>query len=391
MIRRDEIEAILSSLVSINTSNPPGNEAALALFIRDFLCGQGAREEDFHLIQHSEERASMVFCLPGTNPTITLGFAGHLDTVPPGNIDGWRNDPFTPVQREGFVYGRGTADMKGGLTAMIGLCLRYIREGPPPVNLRFFFTADEEASGLGIQAVREAGWFETASFLVVCEPTDGHPGLCEKGIGWYDFKIRGKTSHASMPEAGVNALELGHEYLKAVSREIAALAEESPLLGRNTCSVTQCSAGVKINVIPDRADFSVDIRLVPQPGAGQEQVETILRAAAAGYERNYPGLFINWECRDRRPALESDAGHPAVAWLIRSCAEDAGKQPVGIYYFTDASLVIPHYGTLPFIIMGPGKSAECHCPNEKIAPESIEELIVRYYCFAEALRPEWFT
>jgi succinyl-diaminopimelate desuccinylase len=194
-----------------------------------------------------------------------------------------------------------------------------------------------------------------------------------------------------MPEAGVNALDLGHEYLKTAGREIATLAEENPLLGRNTCSVTQCSAGVKINVIPDRADFSVDIRLVPRPGTDQKQVETILRSAAAEYERNYPGLSINWECRDHRPALETDAGHPAVAWLIRSCAEDAGKQPVGVYYFTDASLVIPHYAALPFIIMGPGKSAECHCPDEKIAPESIEELINRYCRFAEELRPEWFT
>jgi succinyl-diaminopimelate desuccinylase len=228
------------------------------------------------------------------------------------------------------------------------------------------------------------------SFLVVCEPTDGHPGICEKGLGWYDFTIRGKTSHASMPEEGINSLELGWEYLKEIKREIAALPGGNPLLGGNTCSVTQCSGGVKINVIPDQTDFSVDIRYVLRSCPAGEGMEDIFRDLAAEYERKYPGLSIRWNCRDRRAALESDTGRPAVAWFIRSRAEEAGKQPKGLYYFTDASLVIPYYPALPFIILGPGCPGECHCPNEKIAVESIEESIECYCRFVEQARPEWF-
>jgi succinyl-diaminopimelate desuccinylase len=379
-----EIGDILFSLLRTDTSNPPGGEKALALFIQNYLRDHGMPEEGIHLIRHSADRASLVVCLPGRNRDLTLGFAGHLDTVPSGNIADWHGNPFDPVQRDGMVYGRGAADMKGGLAAMIALCLSYLRRGPPPVNVHLFFTADEEAGGIGIRTIREAGWFENVSFLFVCEPTDGRPAVCEKGLAWYDFTVAGKGAHAAMPNEGLNAIELGYACLGGIKQKIQRLTKEHPLLGNNTFSITQMSGGIKINVIPDQACFSADIRLVPP--ADQDTVEEIFLAAAREYAEAYPGLSVRWKRRDYRTALETDSNHPAVAWLTGTC----GKKPAGIYYFTDASLVIPYYPRLPFIIMGPGNPGECHRPNEKIAPPSIEQTAGRYYQFIETADPEWF-
>ncbi|GHV77420.1 peptidase M20 [Spirochaetia bacterium] len=383
-----EIKDILFSLLRVNTANPPGNEAALALHIRDFLLSRGAKADAFRFLEHGNGRGSLAFRIKGKNPAVSIAFAGHLDTVPAGNPADWSADPFEPREREGFVYGRGTADMKGGIAAMLALCVSWLRKGPPPVDILCFFTADEESAGTGIKALCDAGLLENLSFLIVAEPTGLRPAICEKGLAWYDVRVKGKTSHAAMPGKGANAIELGYAYLERVKRRVVSASPRSPLLGKNTFSVTQAQGGVKINVIPDQAVFALDIRLLPGPALDWEGVETLFREEAGRFTAAHPGFSVTVERRDCREALKTDPRHPAVKWFLRSPC--AGK-PIGVYYFTDASLVIPRYPALPFIIFGPGDPAECHCPDEKIPLASVEEAAAQYYCFVDQLRPEWFS
>jgi succinyl-diaminopimelate desuccinylase len=383
-----EIRDIFFSLLRVNTSNPPGNEAELALRIRGYLLGQGANARDFHFVDHGNGRGSLVFRLRGTNPAVSVGFAGHLDTVPAGNLADWSSDPFEPLERDGLVYGRGAADMKGGLAAMLALCVSWLRRGPPPVDIVCFFTADEESAGAGMNALYDAGLLENLSFLVVAEPTGLRPALCEKGLAWYDVTVRGKTSHAAMPEKGANALELGYAWLNRVKRKVVSAAKADPLLGRNTFSVTQAQGGVKINVIPDQAAFALDIRLLPGKAPDWEGVETLFREEADRLGAAHPGFSAVWERRDCRAALQTDPGHPAVRWFLE---QGKNGKPVGALYFTDASLIIPRYPRLPFIIFGPGDPAECHRPDEKIPLASVGEAAAQYYCFVDQIKAEWFS
>jgi succinyl-diaminopimelate desuccinylase len=383
-----EIRDIFFSLLRVNTSNPPGNEAELALRIRDYLLSQGAGERDLCLVDHGNGRGSLVFCLGGTNPAVSIGFAGHLDTVPAGNRADWSSDPFEPLEREGMVYARGAADMKGGIAAMIALCVSWLRRGPPPVNLICFFTADEESAGTGISALCDAGLLENLSFLIIAEPTGLAPALCEKGLAWYDVTVRGKTSHAAMPGKGSNAIELGYAWLNRVKRRVISASGRDPLLGKNTFSITQAQGGVKINVIPDQAVFALDLRLLPGDALDWEAVETLFREQADRFGAAHPGFSAVWERRDCRAALQSDPGHPAVRWFL----DRGGKgKPIGVYYFTDASLIIPRYPKLPFIIFGPGDPGECHRPDEKLPLSSIGEAAAQYSCFVESVRAEWFS
>jgi succinyl-diaminopimelate desuccinylase len=382
-----EIADIFFSLLRVNTSNPPGNEAGLALHIRDYLLSQGAGEGDLRFVDHGNGRGSLVFRLGGMNPAVSIGFAGHLDTVPAGNRADWASDPFEPLEREGMVYARGAADMKGGVAAMIALCVFWLRRGPPPVDLVCCFTADEESAGMGMSALCDAGLLENLSFLIVAEPTGLAPALCEKGLAWYDVTVRGKTSHAAMPEKGANALELGYAWLNRIKRRVVSASGRDPLLGKNTFSITQAQGGVKINVIPDQAVFALDLRLLPGDALDWEGVETLFREQADQFGAAHPGFSAVWERRDCRAALQSDPGHPAVRWFL----DRSGKgKPIGVHYFTDASLIIPRYPQLPFVIFGPGEPGECHRPNEKIALASIVEAAAQYRCFVEQLREEWF-
>jgi succinyl-diaminopimelate desuccinylase len=388
MLSSAEIRDIFFALLRVNTSNPPGNEAELALRIREYLLGQGARARDFRFVDHGNGRGSLVFRLGGTNPAVSVGFAGHLDTVPAGNVADWSSDPFEPLERDGLVYGRGAADMKGGVAAMLALCVSWLRRGPPPVDIVCFFTADEESAGAGMSALCEAGLLENLSFLVVAEPTGLRPALCEKGLAWYDVTVRGKTSHAAMPEKGSNAIELGYAWLSRVKRRVISAAKANPLLGKNTFSVTQAQGGVKINVIPDQAAFALDIRLLPGTALNWEGVEALFREEADRLRAAHPGFSAVWERRDCRAALQTDPRSPAVRWFLE---RSKNGKPIGTRYFTDASLVIPRYPRLPFIIFGPGDPAECHRPNEKIPLASVEEAAAQYYCFVDQIETEWFS
>jgi succinyl-diaminopimelate desuccinylase len=311
-----------------------------------------------------------------------------LDTVPAGSLADWSSNPFEPLERDGMVYGRGAADMKGGVAAMLAFCVSWLKKGPPPVDILCYFTADEESSGMGIRALCDAGLLENLSFLIVAEPTGLRPAICEKGLAWYDVTIRGKTSHASMPGKGANAIELGYAWLEGIKRKVVSASRADPLLGKNTFSITQARGGVKINVIPDQAEFALDVRLLPGKAPEVKGLETLFREQADRFSSAHPGFSATWKLRDCRAALQSDPRHPAVKRFLEL---GGNRKPIGVYYFTDASLVIPRYPKLPFIILGPGDPVECHRPNEKIPLSSIGKAAAQYYYFVDQIETGWFS
>ena len=374
----DALGQILSELICVDTQNPPGNEETLVEKILAMLAGRGAPAQNPRILRHGGGRASLALCLPGKDETVRIGFAGHMDTVPAGSLGAWDSPPLVPTARGGRIYGRGAADMKGGVAAMLAVYLHYA-QNPPPMTLEFFFTADEEAGGTGIAAMVEAGYFNGLSFLFVCEPTGCRPALREKGLAWLTFRFAGKTSHASLPSAGVNALELGFMYLSEAKRIIGPLFGGDDLLGQNTFSVTMANGGVKVNMIADEAEFLVDLRLLPHPG-GLHAVEVELDRLVASFEAAHPGLRIERTLQNHRHALQANETDPALQCITRICAEN-GHMSCAVLYFTDASLVVPAHPALPFVILGPGEAAECHCPNESIDPASIAEAAQIYCCF----------
>lgn len=378
-----ECASVFRRLMRVDTCNPPGNELDL---VREIIAVTG-REHAAAVLRHGGNRASLLIEIPGTNPAKKLGFAGHLDTVPAGESGRWTHGPFACESENGFFYGRGASDMRGGLTAMILLALHSIREETPPVTLDFFFTADEEDRGTGAAAFREKGYFDGLSGLFICEPTRCAPGVTEKGSVWVDLEATGKCSHASMPDNGVNALELGMDFLFGLKKMVSGLPGNR-LLGRNTCTITRASSGIKVNIVPDKAVFQADIRLVPGAGIQNEQLIAKIRAAAEHFNREHPGAAVSAAFRNSRRPVEIDPEHPFIERL-RPIYKELGLpfSPVGIPYYTDASSIIPFAG-IPFVILGPGDPNECHITDEKIEPSSILTAFCIYKEFVSSLRAE---
>ncbi len=365
-------KAILEQLIRIRTTQPSGDEKDAVLFLQDLFApwmaagapGEYARAEST-IVDHGNNRASMILTLPGKDRSRSVAVCGHLDTVGVSESDSWQHAPFAAWFDGGRMYGRGAADMKGGVTGMVLAALRLMEEGfRPETDIRFCFTADEEVGGTGAKALCDGGFLDSVSELVVVKPTDGRIGVTEKGALWLRIRAHGSNAHAAMPDRGVNALE----QTAALARNIATrLRKEGkyPLLGPSTCVLTSLHGGIYPNVVPDYAEASLDIRTSPGVGHGRllEQIDAMIREQEA---KNRP-LRMEMEVRVDRPALGMDEEAP----LIRRFREIHRKlklpwETAGINYFTDASVFVPKLG-VPFVILGPGEERFFHQPDEYVA------------------------
>ncbi len=251
-----DVISLTRELLSFNNINPPGNEEEIARF-----AGKILSENGFHVEYHIFEKGRLHLVaergLSSSRPPIVL--SGHFDTVPLGRAK-WKVDPFAGVVEDGRIWGRGSSDMKGGLAAMMLASINAFSDTPPKGGIRLIFSAAEELGCIGIQQLaKKLTDPGTASAVIVGEPTANHPYIGHKGALYINVVTTGITAHSSMPHLGDNAIYKAAEaILKA--RDFRFDAERDPLLGFPSINVGRMNGGMNINSVPDRAEFSIDIR-----------------------------------------------------------------------------------------------------------------------------------
>lgn len=366
----EDYKAILKRLIAVDTQNPPGNESDLVKVILGLAGGTA-----YKIFEHGNNRSSLVLEIKGEDQTKSVGFAGHMDTVPVGDRNKWTHDPFGGEEENGCLYGRGASDMRGGLTAML-LLYRYFLKNKPPVTLKFFFTADEESNGTGAQTLRQEGCFNGLSALFVCEPSGCRAGLSEKGTIWLEINVSGKSSHAAKPQFGVNALENGFAFLNELKSMFKSMPEH-PQLGKTTFSITGVSSGVKNNIIPDKARFLVDARTTPNNFKDNGELLDLVKQKAEEFSRDRH-VNIDFNALNNRQALMISGGGPFILKLKETYKSlNLPFETCGINFYTDASLIVP-FVNIPFVILGPGNPDECHMTDEKIEIKLIEKAFEIY-------------
>lgn len=278
------VERVLD-LLAIPTANPPGETEAAVAYLEESLASAGIETERLTV---DPAKPNLLAHLPGSGPG-TLGFNGHLDTVPVEPA-AWSRDPHG--ERSGArLYGRGAADMKGPLAAMVAVARAFAETGTdPPVSLAWSFVADEEVGGeAGLAAVLQADRFAVDA-CVIGEPTcrgDRHSmAIADRGSIWLTLEAAGEAAHGSRPMLGENAIDrltaavdrlrdrVGrHEF--EVDAAIVPILEESvafygPVLGhdaarqlfeRPTVNLGRLEGGEAINQVPRHAVAEIDIRL----------------------------------------------------------------------------------------------------------------------------------
>jgi len=365
---KKETVKLLKDLIEINSENPPGNEAEIAGYAKEFLEGVGVKTE---LVPLAENRDSLVGLIPGSGQG-SIVLCGHLDTVR-ADAEKWETPPFQGVVRDGKIYGRGASDMKGGC-AVIMEAAKLLADSADRLEktLIFALTADEEAGYGGAKTLVEAGLLDEAEFLIVTEPTDGRPYIGEKGELWIEANFFGQAAHGSTPERGINTILPGAEFCRRLHREVERLPEDE-LLGRTTLNIGQFNGGWQPNVVPDETTIKLDFRPISEGhmekvmelvgGLGEETAEEV-------------GARFSRQVTERQRPLISDREDPYVKNFLAAARGEASaaEEATIVPYCTDAAAVVPQL-EIPLVIYGPGSIDLAHQPDEYIELESLGEAL----------------
>ena len=289
-------------------------------------------------------------------PTLLLN--SHVDTVKPAS--GWTRDPFTPEETdEERLYGLGSNDAGASVVSLYE-CFRVLSEKEQPYNLIFFFFCEEEVSGKnGQESVLSK--LPPIAFAVVGEPTGMQPAVAEKGLMVLDCVSIGKSGHAARNE-GINAIYLAMKDMEWF--HTYQFPEKSDFLGPVKMSVTMIHAGTQHNVVPDRCEFTVDIRT--NEFYSNERLFELIKQQV-GCEVKARSFRLN--------STRTDMNHPFVQRALL-----LGKTPFGSPTLSDQALM-----PFPSVKMGPGDSARSHVADEYIELMEIREAIDTYVRLLDGL------
>jgi acetylornithine deacetylase len=299
--------------------------------------------------------------------------------VPAG--DGWTGDPFESYVAEGRIYGRGAADMKGGLAASVIAMAALSRSGvalPGPVQLAC--TVDEEDLGIGIRNfVERGGQRHRFAGCVVAEPTDLETVIACRGASYLEVRISGRAAHSGRPADGRNAIDAAAAVIDLVRADARALAAAPhPLLGSGTWNTGLIEGGQGISVVAPSATVSFDRRLMP--GEDADAVASWLRKAItdAGIDRD--GISVDVEVTMAMPGFSTNADHALVTQAARAVADAGGHTEItGWTAACDGGFISRDLG-IPAIVLGPGSlNDQAHRPDESV---SINELITAAKAYA---------
>jgi len=360
-IQEQEVVKICQELVRIKSVNPPGDERPAAEYVASTLKQVGVEVE---LIEHSPTRASVLARLRGSRQLPALLYNAHLDTVPIG-AEKWVHEPFNAEIAEGKIWGRGAADMKSGLAALM-VAMRTLAKARVPLrgDLILAATAGEESDSLGATVLAARQDLGPVQALAIPEPSYNDIYVAEKGAFWLELSTQGKTAHGSMPDLGRNAVMM----MVALIGELEKMAfpyKEHAMLGGFSRSVNTIAGGVKTNVVPDYCVATVDMRTVP--GQDHRAILRQVEGLIADLERRIPDFQASVKVVNDRLPVETSPNESAVQRFADVVAQVTGERPVpkGVRYYTDAAAFVPQL-KIPMIICGPGDAKLAHQPNEYV-------------------------
>ncbi|OHX43810.1 M20 family metallopeptidase [Cytobacillus oceanisediminis] len=360
----------LQQLLQIDSSNPPGNEHLVTeAFIN--RCKQNGLP--FKVTMLDETRSNFEVTLPGKSGK-QLVLCGHMDTVSPGTGE-WIYSPFSGEIADGRIYGRGSSDMKSGLAAMfLALEELYLTSTVPPAGVTFLATAGEEVDSCGARVFIRENDCRKIDALIIAEPTNEKIVIGHKGALWLEITAYGKTSHGSMPEQGINAVDHMLKIVRLLDEmKIEWMTDRKPL-GQSSLAVTMIEGGVQTNVIPDKCSIRADIRTVP-PQSHSSFINMLKSKLDLLMDQEEIYKYSVETILDR-PSILTDPAEDIIqiAQMIK------GESPVnhyGVSYYTDGAVLNPR-SEIPTLIYGPGDEKLAHQPNEWVSLAAYQRSIQFY-------------
>jgi acetylornithine deacetylase len=365
--------AMIERLIGFQTVSRDSN-LGLIEWVRDYLQSFGAATR---LTYDPTGKKANLFATLGDSKKPGLILSGHTDVVPVDGQD-WDTDPFLAVERDGKLYARGSADMKGFIGVILAQAPKFVaalNDNRLDAPLHYSLSYDEEIGCIGIHGlirdleehnIRPAG-------CVVGEPTSMQPIIAHKGTHRFRCRVLGREAHSSYVTHGVNAIEYAARLVVFIRQLADRLAQiETRDYGftvpYSTLSTGVIHGGIAANVVPKDCVFQFDMRTLPN--ASPDALFEEIRAFAQGLAREMQmvdensGIDLEWLSQTvGLSAAETDA---IVQWAMQlSRHTQVGK----VSYGTEAGL-FQKMG-VPSVICGPGDIEQAHRPNEFVTLEQL--------------------
>jgi acetylornithine deacetylase len=361
---------MIRALIGFSTVSRDSN-LDLIHFARDFLAPLDA---ELRLTFDDERRKANLFATLGPRDRPGVVLSGHTDVVP---VEGqeWESDPFRLTEKDGRLYGRGTADMKTFIACALALAPEFVERGlRTPLHLALSY--DEEVGCLGVGRLIED--FARAGIrprsCIVGEPTMMQPVIAHKGKKSYRCTVRGLAAHSAYAPQGVNAVEAAAEavaYLKRMARRHRDRGpfDESFDIAHTTVHTGVMRGGSVLNIVPHKCTFDFEFRYLPGDDPEEllrEFTQYVKTALEPGMQAIHPAAGFDIQQISEILALDSSPETEVVA-LVQELSSD---RDIGKVSFGTEGSQFQRAG-IPTVVCGPGSIAQAHKPNEYVTLEQV--------------------
>jgi acetylornithine deacetylase len=356
---------LLDALIGFPTVSRDSN-LDLIEFVRIYLAARGITSE---LFIDATGRKANLFATVGPKDRGGIMLSGHTDVVPVDGQD-WSSDPFRMVERNGSLYGRGTADMKGFIASALAAADRATtRTLRSPLHLALSY--DEEVGCLGVRSMINAmkQWDIKPRLCIVGEPTLLVPAIAHKGNTRLQAICSGYAVHSALAPKGVNAIYLASDFIQRIRGLQGRIERDGSRdadfdVPYTTLHVGTISGGLALNIVPDHCELALEIRNMPDESS-QSLVDAIRHEADQVHGAR--GARIEVSVTNEYPGLSTPRDAEIVA-LAGSATGERARIKVG--FGTEGGLFSTQLG-IPSVVCGPGSIGDAHRPDEYVSLDQL--------------------
>jgi len=375
--------ALLQTLVGFDTTSRESNLRLIA-FVRDYLASHGVASE---LIYNDARTKANLFASIGPVELPGIVLSGHTDVVP---VDGqpWSVPPFELTERDGKLFGRGTADMKGYIACVLALVPALVAATlRRPVHIALSY--DEEVGCLGVRSLLSvlAQRPVKPMLCIIGEPTELKPVLGHNGKLAMRCDVHGAACHSAYAPHGVNAIEHAAELIGELGRIGQRLREQQDARFDPPFSTVQTGmigGGKALNIVPADCRFDFEIRTLP--GQAPQAVADELRAYAE--QQVLPRMqavsaqsAIRFTELSAYPGLMTDQQSEAAELIGAFC----GSRAFGTVAFGTEGGLFDAAG-IPTVVCGPGSMDQGHKPDEFVSVAQLAQCDQMLHSMLNSLR-----
>lgn len=375
--------ALLQTLVGFDTTSRESNLQLIA-FVRDYLASHGVASE---LIYNEARTKANLFASIGPVEVPGIVLSGHTDVVP---VDGqpWSMPPFELTERDGRLFGRGTADMKGYIACVLALVPALVAATlRRPVHIALSY--DEEVGCLGVRSLLSvlAQRPVKPMLCIIGEPTELKPVLGHKGKLAMRCDVHGAACHSAYAPHGVNAIEHAAELIGELGRIGQRLRDKQDARFDPPFSTLQTGViggGKALNIVPADCRFDFEVRALP--GQAPQAVADELRAYAE--QQVLPRMqavsaqsAIRFTELSAYPGLMTDQHSEAAELIAAFC----GSRAFGTVAFGTEGGLFDAVG-IPTVVCGPGSMDQGHKPDEFVSVAQLAQCDQMLHSMLNALR-----